>query len=67
MFGSYPVIIVDDLGGPSRGQSIADTRPYSNDNGEKTHRIAIDIDYEKFFYHFLSVMTGQQTNRNTNL
>lgn len=67
MFGSYPVIIVDDLGGPSRGQSIADTRPYSNNNGEKTHRIAIDIDYEKFFYHFLSVMTGQQTNRNTNL
>lgn len=66
MFGSYPVIIVDDLGGPSRGQSIADTRPYSNNNGEKTHRIAFKIDYEKFFYHFLSVMTGQQTNRNTN-
>ncbi|MEK5207066.1 nucleoside hydrolase [Psychrobacillus sp. FSL H8-0510] len=67
MFGSYPVIIVDDLGGPSRGQSIADTRPYSNNNGEKTHRIAFKIDYEKFFYHFLSVMTGQQTKRNTNL
>ena len=59
IFGSYPVIIVDDLDGPSRGQSIADTRPYSNNNGEKTHRIAFDINYDSFFYNFISTMTGQ--------
>lgn len=62
IFESYPVVVVDDLDGPTRGQSIADTRPYSNNNGEKKHRIAIDIHYEMFFYNFLSVMTGQDLN-----
>lgn len=62
MFESYPVVVVDDLDGPTRGQSIADTRPYSNNNGEKKHRIAFDIHYEMFFYNFLSVMTGQNLN-----
>jgi len=63
MFGSYPVIISNDLDGPSRGQSIADTRSYSNNNGEKTHRIAFDIHYDIFFYNFISTMTGQQVRR----
>ena len=62
IFESYPVVIVDDLDGPTRGQSIADTRPYTNNNGEKKHRIAFDIQYEMFFYDFLSVMTGQDLN-----
>lgn len=62
IFESYPVVVVDDLDGPTRGQSIADTRPYSNNNGEKKHRIAFDIHYEMFFYNFLSVMTGQDLN-----
>lgn len=67
IFGSYPVIIVDDLDGPSRGQIIADTRPHrEQNNGEKIHRIALDIHYEKFFYNFLSVMTGKLLNRSNN-
>jgi len=62
-FESYPVIVVDKLDGPARGQSIAEKRPYENlNNGQKTHRIAFDINYEKFFRDFLSVMTGQQVN-----
>lgn len=65
IFESYPVVVVDDLDGPTRGQSIADTRPYSNNNGEKKHRIAFDIHYEKFFHNFLSVMTGQQLNNDS--
>lgn len=63
LFESYPVQIVDDLDGPTRGQSIADTRPYSKNDGEKTHRIAFDIHYDMFFYNFLSIMTGQQLER----
>ncbi|WP_427138869.1 nucleoside hydrolase [Psychrobacillus psychrodurans] len=63
MFGSYSVKIVDELDGHSRGQSIADTRPYKQQNsGEKIHRIAFDIHYEKFFNNFLSVMTSQDLN-----
>lgn len=65
IFESYPVVVVGDLDGPTRGQSIADTRPYSNNNGEKKHRIAFDIHYEKFFHNFLSVMTGQQLNNDS--
>lgn len=60
IFESFPVIIVDDLSGPSRGQSIADTRPYKEENnGANMHRIAFDIHYDKFFYNFLAIMTGQ--------
>jgi len=67
IFESYPVKIVDELDGLSRGQSIADTRPYKQqDNGEKIHRIAFNIHYEKFFYNFLSVMTGQLINSSSN-
>ncbi|MGG2073809.1 nucleoside hydrolase [Lysinibacillus irui] len=60
IYESYPVIIVDKLEGQARGQSIAETRPYENgNNGEKRHRIAFDIHYDKFFHNFLSIMTGQ--------
>jgi len=59
IYESYPVTVVDKLEGPARGQSIAETRPYENNNGEKKHRIAFDIHYEHFFQNFLSVMTGQ--------
>ncbi|QUG43696.1 nucleoside hydrolase [Psychrobacillus sp. INOP01] len=63
IFESYPVRVVDDLDGPARGQSIAETRPYEKqNNGEKIHRIAFDINYDTFFHNFLSVMTGQQLN-----
>lgn len=62
-FETYPVKIVDDLKGPARGQSIAETRQHEKINGGKTHRIALDIDYEQFFHNFLSVMTGQQLNK----
>lgn len=59
----YPVIVVDELKGPARGQSIAETRPYEKqNNGEKIHRIAFDINYDMFFHNFLSVMTGQALN-----
>lgn len=60
IYESYPVTVVDKLEGPARGQSIAETRPYESiNNGEKKHRIAFDIQYEKFFHHFLTIMTGQ--------
>lgn len=63
IFDTCPVEIVDDLYGLTRGQSIADTRPYkTQNNGEKTHRIAFAIHYDKFFYNFLAVMTGQHLN-----
>lgn len=61
IFESYPVIVVDTLEGPARGQSIAETRPYENLNyGEKRHRIALDIYYDKFFHNFLTVLTGKE-------
>ncbi|KOY83612.1 nucleoside hydrolase [Lysinibacillus macroides] len=59
IFESYPVMVVDKLEGPARGQSIAETRHYENEkNGAKVHRIAFDLHYEQFFHHFLAVMTG---------
>lgn len=60
-FGSYPVSIIDELNGPARGQSIA-KEPTNNqhNNGSKVHRIAFDLDYDVFFYNFLSIMTGQK-------
>lgn len=59
-FETYPVIVVNDLEGPARGQSIADNRPYPERSEEKSHRIAFDINYDIFFHNFLSIMTGQQ-------
>lgn len=59
IYESYPVSVVDKLEGPTRGQSIAETRPYEKNNGEKKHRIAFDLQYEHFFHNFLSIMTGQ--------
>ncbi|WP_144509792.1 nucleoside hydrolase [Bacillus sp. FJAT-22090] len=61
-YEKYPVTVVDELDGPARGQSIAETRQYEKQNGEKTHRIAFDINYGRFFHNFLSVMTGQPLN-----
>lgn len=61
LFESLPIQIVNHLDGPARGQSIADIRPYvKKSTGEKTHRIAFDINYNQFFYDFLSVMTDRQ-------
>lgn len=59
-FETYPVMVVNDLEGPARGQSIADNRPSSEKSKEKFHRIAFDIDYQLFFDNFISVMTGQE-------
>lgn len=56
-YQSFPVEIVHDLKGVSRGQSIVDIRPYIQLNNETKHRIAIDIDYDDFFQNFLAVMT----------
>ncbi|GLC89089.1 nucleoside hydrolase [Lysinibacillus piscis] len=59
LFKSYPVTIVDMLEGPTRGQSIAETSHYEKQQPDvKTHRIAFDIYYEKFFRYFLTTMTG---------
>lgn len=60
-FKSYPIQIVQQLEGPTRGQCIVDIRPYIQfKKDEKKHRIAFDLNYEKFFYHFINVMTGKQ-------
>lgn len=56
-YQSFSIEIVHDLEGVSRGQSIVDIRPYIQMNNGTKHRIAIDIDYEKFFHNFLAVMT----------
>lgn len=59
IYESYPVMVVDKLDGPARGQSIAETRPFENINsGKKRHRIAFDIHYDIFFHHFISIMAG---------
>jgi len=59
-FKSYPIKIVKQLEGLARGQSIADTRSYTDmENGERKQRIAFDIDYKMFFHHFLLVMSGK--------
>ena len=56
-YQSYPVEIVHELEGVSRGQSIVDIRPYIQQNNGTKHRIAIEIDYDLFFRNFLAVMT----------
>ena len=63
-FNDLPVHIVQATKGTERGQSIADIRPFGNLEEEtekdiERHRIAFQLDYQKFFNRFMSVMTGQ--------
>lgn len=62
-FQNLPVEIIKAEEGAERGESIADIRPYVNlekkSNGKK-HRIAFELDYQKFFIDFMSTMTGQK-------
>ncbi|MED2971761.1 nucleoside hydrolase [Fictibacillus sp. B-59209] len=58
-FRHLPVYI-DTNSGVTKGQSIADIRPYADlNNGEKKHRIAFDFIYYWFYHDFMSVMTGE--------
>ncbi|WP_099159936.1 nucleoside hydrolase [Virgibacillus ndiopensis] len=61
-FNNLPVQIVQSMTGDARGQSIADIRPYTNEEKEveKTFRIALKLDYEKFYSEFMSLMTGEE-------
>ncbi|TRM13094.1 nucleoside hydrolase [Lentibacillus cibarius] len=61
-FKSLPVQIVRDLDSKARGQSIADIRPRNDQQNqeEKRHRIAMELDYHLFYVRFMSMMTGQQ-------
>ncbi|ALX50417.1 nucleoside hydrolase [Lentibacillus amyloliquefaciens] len=64
MFRYLPVEIIQGVNGVERGQSIADIRPYvdqqeSENGAEKSHRIALELDYRKFYNKFMSIMTGQ--------
>lgn len=58
-----PVQIVQSINRSVQGQSIADIRPYiaeakPNEQTTKTHRIAFQLDYPRFYMDFMSVMTG---------
>lgn len=61
MFTYYtlPVFIDVQLNKITTGQSIADIRPFvdKESNNEKKFQIALDINYEQFFYDFMDVMT----------
>lgn len=65
-YQSHPVYIVQDVAGITRGQSIADIRPYvdlkSDSQGDavvggEVHEIAFELNYATFYYDFMSVMT----------
>lgn len=61
-FKSYPIEIGQQLEGLTRGQSIAEIQPEAQlVNNGTNHRIAYDLDYERFFHNFLSVMTGNHS------
>jgi purine nucleosidase len=65
MYESFPVYVVRSTSGTERGQSIADIRPFGNLEEEtetviKKHQIALQLDYPKFFNHFMEVMTGEK-------
>lgn len=63
-YRNYPVHIVQATQGTERGHSIADIRPFGDLKEEteaeiKEHQIAFELDYPKFFNHFMKVMTGE--------
>ncbi|RKQ35534.1 nucleoside hydrolase [Oceanobacillus halophilus] len=64
-FKKLPTHIVQATEGTERGQSIADIRPFG-DLAEETeknitpHRIAFQLDYQKFYVDFMTIMTGQR-------
>ena len=61
-FETLPVAIVQAEQGTERGQSIADIRPFTDleDETAKKHRIAFNLDYQKFYLDFMSIMTEQR-------
>ncbi len=63
MFTYYQSAVVINTANAARGQSIADFRmTYTPElfDGRPKHRIAIDLNYERFYTDFMSVMTGEQ-------
>ncbi|CDQ39103.1 MULTISPECIES: nucleoside hydrolase [Virgibacillus] len=67
-YQKLPIHIVQAKSGIVRGQSIADIRPYANLEdmqtdeavGGKIHRIAFQLDYQKFYIDLMSIMTGER-------
>lgn len=60
-FITSPIQIVKQLEVISRGQSILDTISYKGtDRGKRNHCIALDVNYQHFFNHFLLIMSGNQ-------
>ncbi|MDN4526024.1 nucleoside hydrolase [Fictibacillus fluitans] len=58
-YQSLPVHVSTN-GTVTKGQTIADIRPYATFNHEESkHRIAFDFDYQAFYHDFMSVMTGE--------
>ena len=60
-FETLPVVIVQSEQGVEKGQSIADIRPFTDiEETVKKHRIAFNMDYQKFYIDFMSIMTEQR-------
>lgn len=60
-FYSYSIQIEKRLEIASRGQSILDT----SFSDKRKHRVALDLNYQNFFNHFLLIMSGKQEEYNT--
>ncbi|CAG9606394.1 nucleoside hydrolase [Pseudoneobacillus rhizosphaerae] len=59
-FKMLPVHVIT-AEGISRGQTIADIRPWMKfEENEKKHRIAFDFNYNEFFSDFMTTMTGEK-------
>jgi purine nucleosidase len=59
-FKMLPVHVIT-AEGISRGQTIADIRPWIKfEENEKKHRIAFDFNYNEFFSDFMTTMTGEK-------
>ncbi|MEK4031324.1 nucleoside hydrolase [Pseudobacillus sp. FSL P4-0506] len=59
-FRTLPVHVVT-AEGISRGQAIADIRPWKTfDENEHKHRIAFYLSYQRFFSDFMTIMTDEQ-------
>ncbi|WHY73710.1 nucleoside hydrolase [Fictibacillus enclensis] len=58
-YQSLPVHVSPN-GTVTKGQTIADIRPYATlNNLESKHRIAFNFDYQVFYHDFMSIMTGE--------
>ncbi|OEH55224.1 nucleoside hydrolase [Oceanobacillus sp. E9] len=66
-FFSRPIMIVQSLLGEERGQSIADIRPYEDEyyaiTETNNHQIAFQMEYQQFFFDFMTIMSSGQFDR----